>query len=60
MIFEISLIVAEHDKAAYVRQNQLTNSMLITMVANCLTSFLSAFILFILNLLPVSIETIVS
>ncbi|KAL3994188.1 Serpentine type 7TM GPCR chemoreceptor Srsx family protein [Acanthocheilonema viteae] len=43
---------------AYSRQNQLTNSMLITMVADCLSLFVSAFVLFILNLLPLSRETI--
>ncbi|VDK78893.1 unnamed protein product [Litomosoides sigmodontis] len=48
----------ESDDAAYSRQNQLTNSMLITMVADCSTSLLSSFVLFIVNLLPVSTETI--
>ncbi|EFO17179.1 hypothetical protein LOAG_11321 [Loa loa] len=49
---------AEHDHAAYRRQNQLTSSMLITMVANCLTSLLSAFTLFIVNFLPISADVI--
>uniref|UniRef100_A0AAF5PX88 G-protein coupled receptors family 1 profile domain-containing protein n=2 Tax=Wuchereria bancrofti TaxID=6293 RepID=A0AAF5PX88_WUCBA len=52
--------IHERDYAAYQRQNQFTTSMLITMIANCLTSLLSAFALFIVNLLPVSVETIVS
>ncbi|MCP9261230.1 hypothetical protein DINM_004615 [Dirofilaria immitis] len=41
--------LSESDYAAYRRQNQLTNSMLIIMVANCLTSLLSSFALFIIN-----------
>uniref|UniRef100_A0A1I7W3W4 G_PROTEIN_RECEP_F1_2 domain-containing protein n=1 Tax=Loa loa TaxID=7209 RepID=A0A1I7W3W4_LOALO len=49
---------SEHDHAAYRRQNQLTSSMLITMVANCLTSLLSAFTLFIVNFLPISADVI--
>ncbi|KAK6103300.1 Serpentine type 7TM GPCR chemoreceptor Srsx family protein [Brugia pahangi] len=49
--------IHERDYAAYQRQNQFTTSMLITMVANCLTSLLSAFALFVVNLLPVSTET---
>lgn len=59
-LFQQESFTAEQDVLHYKRQMHVTNSMLVMMVAYALTTLLAAFILLVIDALPISIQTVVS